>query len=234
MTDTNEQPKIETKQHWSAAQKNIESVIGILTPAAIAAGLDSDSISVLNEACKAVGIDAPAKYDGTGKKFIADVLKVWKPIEKEQAPGDEKPEPPAEPMTLDEKRADIRRRYNTPQVHTNKKTGKTVTTDYLAVQGRVLLFRLEHADWAIETEPLMMTEQTAIYKAIIRNTEGRIIATGSGRATEAGTGFIGGRYVEKAETAAIGRALALAGFGTDDTLDDADYLADSPVEQKAS
>lgn len=121
-------------------------------------------------------------------------------------------------------KAQIRERYNKPQRG----------NDYLVVQGRVLLFRLEHPDWTVETDAVLMTDTAAVFKATIRNPEGRIISTGHGKATEAGTKNLSGRYIEKAETSAIGRALALAGFGTDDSLDDSDYLADSPVEKKAS
>ena len=125
--------------------------------------------------------------------------------------------------TQPDKKDEIRNKYNKPQRG----------NDYLMVQGRVLLLRLEHPDWAIETDIIGIGEDYAVFKAWVRNADGRIIATGHGRATEGKTSNLGGRFVEKAETAAIGRALALAGYGTDDTLDDADYLADSPVAKAA-
>jgi hypothetical protein len=138
-----------------------------------------------------------------------------------------KPVPQSEPKTgitdLSEKRDEIRSKY------TLDMRGK----DYLTVQGRVLLFRLEHADWTLDTDVIAITDLIAVFKATIKNAEGRVIASGHGRATEAGTKNLGGRFVEKAETAAIGRALALAGYGTDDSLDDSDYLSDSPVAKAA-
>jgi hypothetical protein len=132
------------------------------------------------------------------------------------------PEPPTAPLSLVTK-DDIRKSYTTQQ-HGN---------DYLTVQGRVLIFRLDHPDWGIETEHIILTEDTAAFKATIRNATGQVIACGHGMATKAGTAKLGGRYVEKAETAAIGRALAHAGFGTDSSLDDSDYLADSPQVKAA-
>ena len=105
--------------------------------------------------------------------------------------------------------------------------------EYLEVQGRVLLFRLDHPDWSLETDVIAMTDDAAIFKCTIRNADGRIISTGHGRATAAGTKNLGSRFIEKAETAAIGRALSLASYGTDDTLEDSDYLADSPVAKAA-
>lgn len=122
---------------------------------------------------------------------------------------------PVEPTTKE----DIRDKYTKPI------SGK----DYLQVSGRVLLFRLDHPSWTIETDNVALTDTSAVFKCTIRDDAGRIISTGHGRATEAATKSLGGRFIEKAETAAIGRALALAGFGTDDTLDDVEYPADSPI-----
>jgi hypothetical protein len=116
------------------------------------------------------------------------------------------------------KKEEIRQKY----------TAKLKGKDYLEVQGRVLLFRNQHPDWSIETDMAALDDTSAVFKATVRNAEGRIIATGHGRASEEGTKHLGGRYIEKAETAAIGRALALAGFGTDSSLDDSDYLSDNP------
>lgn len=115
----------------------------------------------------------------------------------------------------------------------NKFTMDMRGKEYLVVQGRVSLFRLEHPDWTIETDVIALTDNAAVFKATIKNAEGRVIATGHGRATDSGTKNLGGRYIEKSETAAIGRALALAGFGSDDTLDDRDYLSDSPIAKAA-
>ncbi len=65
--------------------------------------------------------------------------------------------------------------------------------------------------------------------------DGALLATGHGSA-DAGERRVvwSGREFEKAETAAIGRALAHAGFGTQFTADDeGEHLADSPVERSA-
>jgi hypothetical protein len=70
-------------------------------------------------------------------------------------------------------------------------------------------------------------------RASIHAADGVLLATGYGTSPMAGKGSYAGRGLEKAETAAIGRALAHAGFGTLYALDDdddADHLADSPIE----
>lgn len=99
---------------------------------------------------------------------------------------------------------------------------------YLPVAARLVWFRQDHPDWTIETEALQIDteKQFAIYRATIRNAEGRIVSQGT--KMENVRGF--GDWLEKAETGAIGRALAIAGFGTDSApeLDEGERYADSP------
>ena len=101
--------------------------------------------------------------------------------------------------------------------------------DYLEVRWRVVWFREQHPGGAISTE-LIATEPTVIVRAQVTNAEGVLLAADYGTAPAAGKGTWTGRSVEKASTAAVGRALALAGYGTQfDAEDEADNLADSPV-----
>jgi hypothetical protein len=105
--------------------------------------------------------------------------------------------------------------------------------DYLEVRWRVVWFRETHPTGAITTE-LIATEPTVIVRAQVHGADGVILASDYGTAPAAGKGTWTGRSVEKASTAAIGRALALAGFGTQfDADDEGDNLADSPVTPPA-
>ena len=83
---------------------------------------------------------------------------------------------------------------------------------YLPVSARLIWFRGEHPDWGIETEPITIDSDKnyAIFRARIYNAEGRLMAMGTKK--EDIKGF--GDYIEKAETGAVGRALALCGYGT--------------------
>lgn len=100
--------------------------------------------------------------------------------------------------------------------------------DYLPVAARLIWFREEKPEWAIETEALLLDTEKgmAIFRAIVRDSEGRAIAT----ATKAETvkGFPD--FIEKAETGAVGRALALCGYGTQfaPELEEGDRIVDSP------
>ncbi len=85
--------------------------------------------------------------------------------------------------------------------------------EYLPAAYRLVWFRDECPDWGISTQLLEGGHEPgfATVQAMVINPEGRIIA--SGIKTETKTDFPAG-WVEKAETGAISRALAVAGFGT--------------------
>lgn len=105
-------------------------------------------------------------------------------------------------------------------------TGK----DYLEVKYRLVWFREEKPDWGIETEFLGGDATSALAKATVRDSSGRIVATG--HKFEDVQGFADFR--EKAETGAVGRALALIGYGTQfaEELEEGDRIVDSPVAPK--
>jgi hypothetical protein len=99
--------------------------------------------------------------------------------------------------------------------------------DYLQVAHRIVWFREELPDWSIETQIVEMSEKHCVFRAAILNEDGRVIANGTKSETMAGFPD----FIEKAETGAIGRALALCGFGTQfaPDLDEGERLADSPL-----
>ena len=82
-------------------------------------------------------------------------------------------------------------------------------SDYLEVKWRLVWLRDRHPDAVVETELMSHVDDTAVFRA-------HIVIPGGGSAT--GWGSESSRdfrdYLEKAETKAIGRALAALGFGT--------------------
>ena len=98
---------------------------------------------------------------------------------------------------------------------------------YLQVAHRLVWFREEHPDWTIETEIVKSAPGAALLKATIKTPEARILATAHKMETKQGFAD----YLEKAETGAIGRALALCGYGTqfEPEMDEGERLADSPI-----
>lgn len=109
-----------------------------------------------------------------------------------------------------------------PQDHLSKYKGK----DYLEVKWRLVWFREENPKGRIITKVLSI--EPALVRASIYDNEGHFLASAHGTAKDTGNAVWSGRSIEKAETAAIGRALGHAGFGTQFTEDDEDE--DSPVD----
>lgn len=111
--------------------------------------------------------------------------------------------------------------------HISKVSGR----DYLEVKWRIAWFRDAMPNGGIQTE--IISTEPPLVRAIVTNEQGAIIATAHGSADDNGKNVVWkGRAVEKAETAAIGRALAHAGFGTQFVDDDESAVVDSPVERK--
>jgi hypothetical protein len=125
--------------------------------------------------------------------------------------------------------------------------------DYLPVQWRLVWFREQCPEGTIETEMLDLNRAeecetevsiwneekrrsekvikrargVAVFKAIVTDGKG---GRATGTKTENAASFAD--YLEKAETGAIGRALAGLGFGTQftgDELDEGERIADAPV-----
>lgn len=110
--------------------------------------------------------------------------------------------------------------------HMMKLKGK----DYLQVAWRLVWFREDHPDWGINAECLEHDEDHAIFKAVIVDENG--MQKSSGHGSESKRDF--GDYLEKAETKAIGRALAMLGYGTQfaaDELDEGERIVDSPINR---
>lgn len=102
---------------------------------------------------------------------------------------------------------------------------------YMKVAYRLVWFREEHTDWTIDTQVTCHNETVAVVECSILNEQGRLIA--KDRKSCSSKSFPA--YLEKATTGAIGRALALCGYGTqfepefDEDPSDLKNLADSPL-----
>ena len=114
---------------------------------------------------------------------------------------------------------------------------KLAGRDYLEVKWRLLWLRTEHPDAIMETDLVKLDDGFALFKA-------RVAIPGGGEATGWGSetrqDFFD--FIEKAETKALGRALAALGFGTQ-FCEDFDFAAgsagnahvvDSPIEFAAA
>jgi hypothetical protein len=105
----------------------------------------------------------------------------------------------------------------------------TVYDDYLEVKWRLCWFRDRYPHGVITTDEICvdLDRGYARFKATVEDGEGgRAIGYG----TETAAGFAD--YVERAETRALGRALAALGIGTQfvgQDLTEGEYIVDAPV-----
>jgi hypothetical protein len=101
--------------------------------------------------------------------------------------------------------------------------------NYLPVAALIAWFRKDHPYCSIFTEVEQSAVKAVVMKAAIKDMQGVAIATARKKETEIGFPD----YISKAETGAIGRALAMCGYGTLQApeLDEQDRLGDAPVEK---
>lgn len=83
---------------------------------------------------------------------------------------------------------------------------------YAKVDTRVKEFRKDFPFFSIETEIIEITDDVCICKTVIKNEEGRIIATGYAREVKDKNVRNQTSYLEICETSAVGRALAFFGY----------------------
>lgn len=126
-----------------------------------------------------------------------------------------------------------------PKAHTiqikrfNKKTGETTITDYLPCQWRIYWFRLENPKGSVESKLTHYDPEKglAVFEAYVQREDG-----GSARMYGSETASDWGDYLEKANTKALARALAVVGYGSqfaESEFDEGERIADSPVERTA-
>jgi hypothetical protein len=106
---------------------------------------------------------------------------------------------------------------------------KTTYDEYLEVKWWVLMFRQQYPHGRITTEEIMvdLDRGYARFKATVEDGEGGH-ATGYGTETQADFDD----FCERAETRALGRALACLGYGTQFVgadLTEGEHVADAPV-----
>lgn len=112
-----------------------------------------------------------------------------------------------------------------PADHLMKLKGK----DYLEVKWRLVWLREDHPEATISTEHIIIEDNRAVFRATITLPNG---GGSTGYGSETMKDF--GDFIEKAETKAIGRALAALGYGTQFSpeLDEGERIVDSPVQRK--
>lgn len=104
---------------------------------------------------------------------------------------------------------------------------------YLLAADRLLWFREVYPSGIVKTQMISHQDDTVVFKAevYIAIDGGQPLLVSTAHKMESRKTFPD--YIEKAETSALARALAMAGFGTQftgDELDEGDRLADAPIK----
>ena len=102
---------------------------------------------------------------------------------------------------------------------------------YVLVNSRVAAFRQICPDGSITTEILSLEDGVVTIQATIKDEAGKIISTGLAQ-EEKGAGFVNKTsFIENCETSAVGRALAFAGIGSDESIASAEEVANAILQQ---
>lgn len=115
-----------------------------------------------------------------------------------------------------------------PNKHLISIRGKGGSSQYLEVKWRLVWFRDRSPHGLIDTEAIEIDDIRAVFRAVVTAVDAD--GTVTGRATGYGSETKGdfGDFIEKAESKAIGRALAHLGYGTQFAGD-----AEAPAEARA-
>ena len=106
---------------------------------------------------------------------------------------------------------------------------------YVEVNERVKYFRDNYKDWSIETELLSNEERVCVFKAIVKDENGVIKATGHAYEKEDDKRSLvnSTSYIENCETSAVGRALGMLGIGIDTSIASAEEVENAIKNQPA-
>lgn len=103
--------------------------------------------------------------------------------------------------------------------------------NYVMVNDRIKRLREYMPNSRIETEIVSLVDGIVTMKATLYDDEGNLVSTGHAQEKES-NGFINKTsFVENCETSCIGRCLAIAGIGIDDSLGSADEVANAMMNQ---
>lgn len=103
--------------------------------------------------------------------------------------------------------------------------------EYQTVALRVKTFRSSFEGHSLTTEVLFRDPDVVVMKAIIANSEGRVLATGHAEEFRKSSQINSTSALENAETSAIGRALAALGLGGTEFAS-ADEVANAIKQQR--
>jgi hypothetical protein len=119
------------------------------------------------------------------------------------------------------------------------KANETIkTTDikgkaYAEVNQRIKAFRMVYPNGSIATELLSNENGVCVFKASVFDNETLLLGTGHAYEKESSSFINKTSYIENCETSAVGRALAMAGFGIDTSISSAEEVGNAINNQQS-
>lgn len=105
---------------------------------------------------------------------------------------------------------------------------------YAMVNERIKAFRMVHPGGLIETRMLSDEAGKCVFRAEVRDKNGCILGTGHAYEREEMGNINRTSYIENCETSAIGRALAMCGFGIDVSIASYEEVTEAIAKQPIS
>lgn len=104
--------------------------------------------------------------------------------------------------------------------------------EYVEVNERLRYFRQNYKNYSLESEVIEKTDTSIMIRAIIKDANDRIIATGLAEEVKGSTFINKTSYVENCETSAWGRALGNLGIGIETSVASYEEVANAISQQK--
>jgi hypothetical protein len=125
----------------------------------------------------------------------------------------------------------VNEQIGTIGIERKDKEGNIIRNEYAQVNERIKAFRMLCPGGAIETELLSNENGICVFKAIVKDEEGRVLGTGTAYEKQ-GSSFINQTsYIENCETSAVGRALGMLGLGIDVSVASAEEVQNAIINQ---
>ena len=107
---------------------------------------------------------------------------------------------------------------------------------YVEVNERIKFFRQEdeYKNWTISTEFTELDSEMCVCKAVIADTNQRVVSSGHAHEEKSSGHINKTSYVENCETSAIGRALAMMGIGIDTSIASANEVTEAIAKQETA
>lgn len=97
--------------------------------------------------------------------------------------------------------------------------------NYVMVNERIKSFRENFKNWSLESELITLTDDSCVIKAVVKDENQRIMATGFAQENRESSMINKTSFVENCETSAWGRALGNLGIGIDDSIASAEEVS---------